>query len=87
MVFLKDIVSFLFEHALTMRHKFAGIRSQGFHSIRFQERDGELLAESEEFTYECGVRQKYPILFDEPIPLQVFEIEPLFCAQLSLDFY
>jgi hypothetical protein len=35
-----------------------------------QERDGELLSESDEFTYECGVRQKYPILFDEPIPLQ-----------------
>ena len=35
-----------------------------------QERDGELLAESDEFTYECGVRQKYPILFDEPVALQ-----------------
>lgn len=35
-----------------------------------QEQDGELLAESEEVTYECGARQKYPILFDEPVPIQ-----------------
>ena len=34
-----------------------------------QETDGELLAESEEVTYECGARQKFPILFDDPIPL------------------
>ncbi|KAK9309341.1 hypothetical protein QLX08_000965 [Tetragonisca angustula] len=35
-----------------------------------QENDGELLAESEEIPYECGPRQKYSILFYEPIPLQ-----------------
>lgn len=35
-----------------------------------QENDGELLAESEEVPYECGSRQKYSILFDEPIALQ-----------------
>ncbi|XP_066580931.1 E3 ubiquitin-protein ligase MYCBP2 [Prorops nasuta] len=35
-----------------------------------QEDDGELLAETEEIPYECGPRQKYSILFDEPITLQ-----------------
>lgn len=35
-----------------------------------QEGDGELLAETEEIPYECGPRQKYPMLFDEPIALQ-----------------
>ncbi|XP_017880442.1 E3 ubiquitin-protein ligase MYCBP2-like [Ceratina calcarata] len=35
-----------------------------------QENDGELLAESEEIPYECGPRQKYSILFYEPISLQ-----------------
>eukprot|EP00094_Tigriopus_californicus_P010528 TCALIF_10156-PA protein Name:"Similar to MYCBP2 E3 ubiquitin-protein ligase MYCBP2 (Homo sapiens)" AED:0.02 eAED:0.04 QI:14/0.77/0.5/1/0.88/0.8/10/0/4914 len=34
------------------------------------ETDGELIGETEEITYECGSRQKYPILFDEPIPIQ-----------------
>ena len=29
-----------------------------------------MIAESEEVTYECGSRQKYPILFDEPQTLQ-----------------
>lgn len=38
-----------------------------------QEGDGELLAETEELPYECGPRQKYPMLFEEPIPLQVME--------------
>lgn len=37
-----------------------------------QENDGELLAESEEVPYECGPRQKYSILFDEPISLQAY---------------
>lgn len=36
-----------------------------------QEGDGELLAETEEVPYECGPRQKFPMLFEEPIPLQV----------------
>lgn len=36
-----------------------------------QEGDGELLAETEEVPYECGPRQKYPMLFEEPISLQV----------------
>jgi len=35
-----------------------------------QENDGELLAETEEIPYECGPRQKYSILFDEPVSLQ-----------------
>ena len=35
-----------------------------------QEADGDLLAESEDVTYECGARQKYPILFDEPVAIQ-----------------
>ncbi|KAF6200669.1 hypothetical protein GE061_005112 [Apolygus lucorum] len=35
-----------------------------------QENDGELFAETEEIPYECGPRQKYPMLFEEPIPLQ-----------------
>lgn len=35
-----------------------------------QEGDGDLLAETEEIPYECGPRQKYPMLFDEPVPLQ-----------------
>ena len=35
-----------------------------------QESDGDLLTESEDITYECGARQKYPILFDEPVPIQ-----------------
>lgn len=36
-----------------------------------QESDGELLAETEEIPYECGPRQKYPMLFEEPMPLIV----------------
>lgn len=35
-----------------------------------QEIDGELLAETEEVPYECGPRQKYPLLFDDPVQLQ-----------------
>ncbi|XP_018577188.1 E3 ubiquitin-protein ligase MYCBP2-like, partial [Anoplophora glabripennis] len=35
-----------------------------------QEIDGELLAETEDIQYECGPRQKYPVLFDEPIHIQ-----------------
>ena len=34
-----------------------------------QESDGELLCESEEVTYECGARQKFPVLFEEPVSL------------------
>ncbi|XP_038063237.1 E3 ubiquitin-protein ligase MYCBP2-like isoform X3 [Patiria miniata] len=33
------------------------------------EPDGELLAESDDITFECGAREKFPILFDEPVPL------------------
>ena len=36
-----------------------------------QETDGDLLAETEEMPYECGARQKYPMLFDEPVAVQV----------------
>lgn len=35
-----------------------------------QESEGELIAESEDISYECAARQKYPILFDEPLPIQ-----------------
>ncbi|XP_076065953.1 MYC binding protein highwire isoform X3 [Oratosquilla oratoria] len=35
-----------------------------------QESDGELLAETEEVPYECGARQKYPLLFEEPVAVQ-----------------
>ncbi|KAL1456648.1 hypothetical protein WDU94_001361, partial [Cyamophila willieti] len=35
-----------------------------------QEIEGEVLAETEEISFECDPRQKYPMLFDEPIPLQ-----------------
>ena len=34
-----------------------------------QEGDGDLLSESDEIAYECGARQKYPILFDEAVTL------------------
>lgn len=36
-----------------------------------QEGDGDLLAETDEVPYECGPRQKFPLLFDEPVHLQV----------------
>lgn len=35
-----------------------------------QEGDGDVLAETEETPYECGARQKYPVLFDEPVLCQ-----------------
>ena len=35
-----------------------------------QETDGDLVAESEEVTYECGARHKYPLMFEEPVALQ-----------------
>ncbi|KAB0796834.1 hypothetical protein PPYR_10895 [Photinus pyralis] len=35
-----------------------------------QENDGELLAETDEIPYECGPRQKYPMMFEDPVPLQ-----------------
>lgn len=35
------------------------------------EGDGEILGETEDMPYECGPRQKYPMMFDDPIPLQV----------------
>lgn len=35
-----------------------------------QEGDGELLAETDEVVYECGARQRYPILFSHPVRLQ-----------------
>uniref|UniRef100_A0AAR5Q5P7 PHR domain-containing protein n=1 Tax=Dendroctonus ponderosae TaxID=77166 RepID=A0AAR5Q5P7_DENPD len=36
-----------------------------------QEVDGELLTETEEVPYECGPRQKYAMLFEEPVQLQI----------------
>lgn len=38
-----------------------------------QEGDGDLLGETEEVPYECGPRQKFPMLFDEPVHLQVIK--------------
>ncbi len=35
-----------------------------------QEGDGELLAETDEVVYECGARQRYPLLFSQPVTLQ-----------------
>ncbi|XP_046440285.1 E3 ubiquitin-protein ligase MYCBP2-like isoform X2 [Daphnia pulex] len=35
-----------------------------------QEGDGELLAETDEVVYECGARQRFPILFSQPLRLQ-----------------
>jgi E3 ubiquitin-protein ligase MYCBP2 len=35
-----------------------------------QEIDGELLAETEDVPFECAPRQKYPMLFDEPVMVQ-----------------
>ena len=31
--------------------------------------DGELLAETEEIIYACEMKEKYSMMFDEPIPL------------------
>jgi len=39
-----------------------------------RETDGELLAETDELTYECAPRQKNPVLLDEPIALFVILI-------------
>lgn len=36
-----------------------------------QESDGDLMAETDELTYECAPRQKHPVLFDEPLALYV----------------
>ncbi|XP_041463247.1 E3 ubiquitin-protein ligase MYCBP2-like isoform X4 [Lytechinus variegatus] len=33
------------------------------------ELDGEWLAESDDITFDCGAREKFPILFEEPVPL------------------
>ena len=35
-----------------------------------QEQEGELLAETEEMAYECPARQKFPIMFEEPVTIQ-----------------
>ncbi|XP_013400127.1 E3 ubiquitin-protein ligase MYCBP2 [Lingula anatina] len=34
------------------------------------ESGGELLTETEEVAYECGPREKHPLLFEDPVPLQ-----------------
>lgn len=36
-----------------------------------QEGDGELLAESDEVVFECAPRDRFPVLFDAPVPLVV----------------
>ena len=40
------------------------------------EGEGELLAESEETPFECASRQKYRMMFPEPIQLQVSDMKP-----------
>ena len=35
-----------------------------------KEGDGELLGETDEVVYECGARQRHPILFPQPIRVQ-----------------
>lgn len=35
-----------------------------------QESDGEVIAETEDVPYDCGPRQKYPMMFEEPVLLQ-----------------
>lgn len=35
-----------------------------------QESDGEVIAETEDVQYECGARQKYPVMFEEPVQIQ-----------------
>ena len=32
-----------------------------------READGEMIAETEEITFECPARQKYPVMFEEPV--------------------
>ncbi|XP_041356631.1 E3 ubiquitin-protein ligase MYCBP2-like isoform X3 [Gigantopelta aegis] len=34
------------------------------------ETDGELLAETDEIPFECGAREKFSMLFEEPVPIQ-----------------
>ena len=36
-----------------------------------QEVEGELIAETEEMAFECASRQKYPMMFEEPVSIQV----------------
>lgn len=36
-----------------------------------QEGDGELIAESDEIVYECAPRDRFPVLFEQPVPLVV----------------
>lgn len=52
-----------------------------------QENDGEVLAETEEIPYECGPRHKYPMLFDEPVHLQVSELSLVFIILFEIMFY
>ena len=35
-----------------------------------QEQEGELLAETDEIAFECPARQKFPLLFEEPVAIQ-----------------
>lgn len=36
-----------------------------------QEGDGELITESDEIIYECPPRDRFPVMFDNPVPLAV----------------
>lgn len=47
-----------------------------------QEGDGDMAAETEEVPYECPPRQKYPMLFDDPILLQVLLNTPTYHTPL-----
>lgn len=35
------------------------------------ELDGDVIAESDDISYECGAKQKYQLLFKEPVLIQV----------------
>jgi len=35
-----------------------------------QETDGAVVSETGDVQYECGPRQKFPVMFEEPVPIQ-----------------
>lgn len=42
------------------------------------DKDGKLIAETEEDMYECNAGTKYPIRFDHPVAIKVFQKFKLF---------
>lgn len=51
-----------------------------------QESDGELLAETDEITYECAPRQKHPVLFDEPVAIYVITYGNFYVHNWDINF-